>query len=74
MEDATMNERIEELLGVLWKMEDDVESVIQCLNDLERLYEHEGDVQKRRIVVFTKLMIKPIEIQLQNVTRDLDSN
>ena len=64
-----MNERMDKFLGDIWNLVDDLDCLIQMLDELERLYEFDGDQKNRRTVKTIGLVIGQLHDRLRDVVK-----
>lgn len=66
-----MNERMEEQIGKLWLLLDDLDAIDQVVQDLHVLYEYEENNRTRLVIKVIRNMIKPIRDQLRVIVCEM---
>ena len=67
-----MNESLDNLMENLWGIVDDLESLIQLTEDLERFYEFEEDHRLRRLTKVVGCVSEHIRVGLRESLKKVD--
>ena len=66
-----MDERMEQQVGKLWELLDDLDAIDQVVKDLHFLYEYEQEHRPRLVIKVIGNMIKQIRDQLQVIACEM---